>query len=232
MITLYGFGPMFGLPDPSPFVLKTLTQFKMGGVPFQLERAVPGEAPKGKIPFIRDGDLVLGDSVFILDHLREAHGVDLDAHLSPEQRGLAWAMERMLEDHLYWAIVHARWANDANFAKGPSQFFAGAPDEVKKERQAGMKQVLHGQGFGRHADDEVANLAARDFAAASELLGDKPYLFGDQPCSADATLFAFTASAATPFFDSRIRQAAEACPNLTALQWRVMDRYYEPAMAE
>jgi len=27
MITLYGFGPLFGLPDPSPFVMKTMTHF-------------------------------------------------------------------------------------------------------------------------------------------------------------------------------------------------------------
>jgi glutathione S-transferase len=232
MITLYGFGPMFGLPDASPFVLKTLTQLKMSELPFRLERAVRADAPKGKIPFIRDGDLVLGDSVFILDHLKRAHGVDLDTRLTPRQRSLGWTLERMLEDHLYWAIVHARWAIDENFQKGPSQFFAGAPEEAKRAGQAGMKQVLHGQGFGRHANAEVADLAARDFAAASELLGEKPYLFGDEPCSMDATLFAFTASAATPFFDSSIRQAAESYPNLVAYQWRMMDRYYEPALAE
>jgi glutathione S-transferase len=232
MITLYGFGPMFGLPDASPFVLKTLTQLKMSGLPFSLERAGRADAPKGKIPFIRDGELVLGDSVFILDHLRQAHGVDLDGWLTPEQRSVGWALERMLEDHLYWAIVHARWAIDENFEKGPSQFFAGAPEEAKRAGQAGMKQVLHGQGFGRHANEEVANLATRDFAAASKLLGEGPYLFGDKPCSVDATLFAFTASAATPFFDSSIRQAAESFPNLVAYQWRMMDRYFEPALAE
>jgi glutathione S-transferase len=232
MITLYGFGPMFGLPDPSPFVLKTLTQLKMSGLPFRLEQATRADAPKGKIPFIRDGDLVLGDSVFILDHLKRNHGVELDQHLSTEQLGVGWALERMLEDHLYWAIVHARWAIDENFEKGPAQFFAGAPEEAKRAGQAGMKQVLHGQGFGRHATEEVADLATRDFAAASELLGDKPYLFGERPSSVDATLFAFTAAAATPFFDSSIRQAAERYPNLVAYQWRMMDRYYEPAMAE
>jgi glutathione S-transferase len=232
MITLYGFGPMFGLPDPSPFVLKTMTQLKMSGLPFNFERAGRADAPKGKIPFIRDGDLVLGDSVFILDHLERAHGVDLDTHLTPRQRSQGWAVERMLEDHLYWAIVHARWAIDANFDKGPAQFFAGAPEEAKRAGQAGMKQVLHGQGFGRHANEEVADLAKRDFAAASELLGDMPFLFGERPCSMDATLFAFTASAATPFFDSSIRQAAESFPNLVAYQWRMMDRYFEPALAE
>jgi glutathione S-transferase len=88
MITLYGFGPLFGLPDPSPFVLKTLTQLKMSGLPFRLERASPRAAPKGKIPFIRDGEFVLGDSVFILDHLKAAHGVDLDAQLTPAQKAI------------------------------------------------------------------------------------------------------------------------------------------------
>jgi glutathione S-transferase len=232
MITLYGFGPMFGLPDPSPFVLKTFTQLKMSGLPFRLERAQLAEAPKGKIPFIRDGEVVMGDSVFILDHLRRAHGVELDAHLTPEQRSVGWALERMLEDHLYWAIIHARWAIDENFEKGPSQFFAGAPEAVKLQAKAGMKERLLGQGFGRHADAEIADLAARDFASASELLGDKPFIFGERPCSMDATLFGFTASAATPFFHSSIREAAERYPNLTAFQWRMMDRYYEPALAE
>ena len=32
MITLYGFGPAFGLPDPSPYVMKTEVQLKMAGL--------------------------------------------------------------------------------------------------------------------------------------------------------------------------------------------------------
>jgi glutathione S-transferase len=95
-----------------------------------------------------------------------------------------------------------------------------------------MKAQLHGQGFGRHAPDEITALAERDFASAAALLGDKPFVFGERPCSVDATLFGFTASAATPFFQSQVRQAAERHPNLIAFQWRMMDRYYEPAMAE
>jgi glutathione S-transferase len=232
MITLYGFGPLFGLPDPSPFVLKTLTQLKMAGIPFKLERASPQEAPKHKIPFIREGEVVLGDSVFILDYLTRVHGVDLDAHLTPREKAIGWALERMLEEHVYWAIMHERWAVDENFRKGPALFFVGAPEHVKDERKAQVKQTLYGQGFGRHSRAEIIDLVARDFAAAAELLGDEPYLFGDKPSSMDATLFGFTASAATPFFDTQMRQAVEAHPNLVAFQWRMMDRYYEPVAAE
>jgi hypothetical protein len=33
MITLFNFGPAFGLPDPSPFVMKTETLLKIGKSP-------------------------------------------------------------------------------------------------------------------------------------------------------------------------------------------------------
>ncbi len=36
-----------------------------------------------------------------------------------------------------------------------------------------------------------ASLCRRDLKAASDILGSQPYLFGEQPCLADATLFAF-----------------------------------------
>jgi glutathione S-transferase len=198
----------------------------MSGLPFAVQRGTPADAPKGKIPFIRDGDVVLGDSVFILEHLKSAHGVDLDAHLTADQRALGWALERMLEDHLYFAILHARWAIDENFEKGPAQFFAAAAEDVKRTRKAGMMQTLHGQGMGRHTETEIAELAGKDFAAAATLLGNKPFLFGERPSSMDATLFAFTGSAASPTFHTKIRAAAEAHANLVAHQWRFMDAYY------
>ena len=207
MLTLYGSGPMFGLPDPCPFVLRTMTQLKMAGLPYRCERGGPADAPKGKSPVIRDGDLVLAGGVVVLDHLRRTHGVDLDAHLAPEQRAIGWALERMLEDHLYRVILRAR----PRVHESPAQGEAGAC---------------------RRSAADIAALASRDFAAASAVLGEKPYLFGDRPSSADATLFAFTASAASPLFDATIREAAEARPNLVAHQWRLMDRFFEPAFSE
>ncbi len=34
MITLYTFGPHFGLPDESPFVTKTMLLLKFAGLPY------------------------------------------------------------------------------------------------------------------------------------------------------------------------------------------------------
>jgi glutathione S-transferase len=226
MIVLYGFGPLFGLPDPSPFVMKSEVQLKMSGLPFRRERAAPPQAPKGKIPFIADGDAVIGDSTFIRQHIERVHAVDLDAGLSAEQRARAWTIERMLEDHLYWALLNTRWMDDANWAKGPSQFFVGAPEEVARGARARTEAALFSHGLGRHTPEEITALAARTLASLSAELDGKPYLMGDAPTGTDATMFGMVAGILTPYFDTPLREAALAHPNLVAYRDRMMGRYY------
>jgi len=69
MITLYGFGTGFGLPEISPFVTKTEVQLKMAGLPYRKERAMPPASPKGQLPFIDDGGEAVADSTFIRAHI-------------------------------------------------------------------------------------------------------------------------------------------------------------------
>jgi glutathione S-transferase len=226
MIVLYGFGPLFALPDPSPFVMKSEVQLKMSGLAFRRERAAPPQAPKGKIPFIADGDAVIGDSTFIRRHIEDVHGIDLDTGLCAGERARAWTVERLLEDHLYWALLNTRWMDDANWAKGPSQFFAGAPEEVARGARERTRAALFSHGLGRHTPDEITDLAARSLASLSAELGDKPYLMGEAPCGADATMFGMIAGIATPYFDTPLRDAALAHPNLVAYRDRMMERYY------
>ena len=54
MITLYGFGAGFGLPEISPFVTKTEVQLKMAGLAYRKEKAMPPASPKGQLPYIVD----------------------------------------------------------------------------------------------------------------------------------------------------------------------------------
>ena len=54
MITLFTFGPQFGLPDPSPFVMKAETLLKMSGLPYRTDGGGFRKAPKGKLPYIDD----------------------------------------------------------------------------------------------------------------------------------------------------------------------------------
>lgn len=222
MITLYTFGPHFGLPDPSPFVVKSWVHLKMSGVPFKTVQgsAALRTAPKGKLPYIDDDGTIVADSSFIRFHLEKKHGIDLDDGLTKEQRGIGWALEKMCEEHLYWAIVDARWMVKANFDKGPRHFFDDAPALIRPliiaKVHRDTKRTMFGQGMGRHNRAEIETLAKRDLNSVAAFLGDKAFLFGDKPHAADASVFASIASALCPHFETPIRTHAESLANLAA----------------
>ncbi|MCW3479286.1 glutathione S-transferase family protein [Neisseriaceae bacterium JH1-16] len=230
MITLYTFGPQFGLPDPSPFVTKADLLLKMSGLPYRTDPRGFRGAPKGKLPYIDDDGVKVADSTLIRLHLESQHRIDFDAGYGPEERALAWAVEKMLEEHLYFALVQARWMDDANFRRGPSHFFARVPAPlrplVEKMIRGKVRKVLHAQGIGRHSPEEIAAMAGRDIDAVATLLGDKPYLLGDTPCGADASVFAFVAGTLCPVFETPIRQQAERHANLRDYVERLRARFY------
>src|SRR5215471_11575809 len=84
MITLYTFGPAFGLPDPSPFVTKAEVLLKMAGLAYQTDLTGFRRAPKGKLPYIDDDGERIADSTFIRWHLEKKYGVDFERGLSVE----------------------------------------------------------------------------------------------------------------------------------------------------
>jgi glutathione S-transferase len=230
MITLYKFGPGFGLPDPSPFVLKGETLLKLAGLPYEVDLKGFGKAPKGKLPYIRDEDEIVADSTFIRFHIERKYRFDFDRGFSPGQKGVAWAVEKMCEDHLYWTVIDARWFDKANFARGPASFFKRAPAPIRPVVKTmvlrDLKKRMVGHGIGRHAKADIEELARRDLDAVAGILGDKPYLLGGEPSGADATVFGAVAACLCDIFETPVRTAAESHPNLVAYRNRMMKRFY------
>jgi glutathione S-transferase len=230
MITLYTFGPGFGLPDPSPFVMKAELLLKFANLPFTTDSKGFRRAPKGKLPYIADDGQIVADSTFIRFHIERKYGFDFDAALIAEQKGIAWAIEKLCEDHLYWAVVDARWMDDANFARGPAAFFKRVPAPARPLVQTMIRRKIKkstvAHGMGRHTRADIEALAARDLDAIAAVLGDKPFLMGDTPCGADATVFGAVAACLCPVFETKIREAAESHPNLTVYRDRILARYF------
>ena len=113
---------------------------------------------------------------------RKNNGFDFDAGLTPEQRAVAWAIEKMCEEHLYFALVAPRWLDDANSAKGPAQFFKAAPMPFRPIMQSlvgcKVEKTLKLQGFLRHTRAERDALAIAGIDALASLLGDKAFPAG------------------------------------------------------
>jgi glutathione S-transferase len=234
VITLYNFGAMFGLPDASPFVTKVHMLLKLANLPYETDTKGFNRAPKQKLPFITDDEKIIADSSFIRFHVEQKYGFDFDAELSDEQKAIAWAVEKMLEEHLYFMMMRIRWADDANFARGPANFFNAAPlpirGLIRRMVRKGVLKTLRAQGMGRHTDTEMLQLASKCLTSLSTILGDKAYLMGNKPCGADASVFAFSASILCPVFESAIRQEAETHENLVRYVERIKQQYFPELM--
>jgi glutathione S-transferase len=230
MITLYGAGEGFGLPEISPYVTKTEVQLKMAALPYRKVQGRREDSPKGQVPYIDADGQRIADSTFIRGYLERTYGLDFDEGLSARQRGEAWAIERMLENHFGWVATHARWLIADNFEKGPAHFFDDAPagvrEAIRRDVQERVRANVLAVGVGRHSEAEIVALGMRSLAALSAILGNNRYLMGPRPCGADATCFAMLAYVLTPFFESELRRQAEGFGNLVAYVDRLMARFY------
>ncbi len=231
MITLHGFGPFFGTPDSSPFVIKVMMLLKLADVAYRHVRGNPFTAPRRLLPYLRDEDVTVADSTLIRLHLEKKYHLDFDAGLSAEQKATAWAVERMCEDHLYFAMLDMRWVDEANFNEGLGRhMFGPVPAPVRSMVKSMLRRMnarrLHGHGIGRHARSDIAELAIRDVEALATILGGKPFLMGEKPCAADAFVFGIVTSILTPPLNSPIREAMQRHANLVAYCDRMTRQYF------
>jgi glutathione S-transferase len=233
LITLHQFDPAFGLPNASPFCMKLETWLRMAQLPFDAPRMTLADmrkAPKGKMPYIVDNGRVVSDSTFIIDYLKTTYGDKLDAWLSTEQRAVAVAFQRLLEENLYWAVVYTRWIEPAGWVLTRDVFFANLPTPLKwvvpPLARRGIRQELHGHGMGRHSQREIYAIGQRDITALADFLGDKPFFMGDMPCSLDATAYGFLTNLLWVPVESPLKQHARQYPQLEAYCQRMRSRYY------
>lgn len=214
MITLVTYPPAFGEPSSSPFCVKSIYQLNLSGLPWQRQDDVdPRKWPGGKLPAIRVGDEVIGDSDNIQDHIN-AQGVDLDAGLGDADRAMSRALIRMVEEHLYFHIVLDRWENDENWPLIRDTYFVEIPallrgviaGSIRKRTLAGLKT----NGLGRMSPQERLKRAERDLQAITRSLWNGPFLFGAEPTAADTSVGAMLgAIRATPVRTPFSRRVAE-----------------------
>jgi glutathione S-transferase len=233
MIKLYQFDPAFGLPNASPFCMKMETYLRMAALPFTAPPSKMQDlmkAPKGKMPYIEDGGKIVADSTLIIDYLKQTYGDQLDGWLTAQQKATALAFQRLMEENLYWAVLYTRWVEPAGWALTKAAFFDKMLVPLKwfvpTLARRGMRKQLHAHGMGRHSQAEIHAIGMRDITALADFLADKPYFMGQEPCSLDATAYAFLANLVVPPVESPLKQHALQYPQLLAYCERMRGRYY------
>ncbi len=185
MITLYTLPTAFGLRNPSPFCLKIEMALTHLNIDFDIETvADPRKAPKGKMPWLVDGE-VIPDSELILEHLDKKTNGGLFGDLSAQELAIGTAFTRLAEDHLYWMIVAARWLDDEWFKVVKKDFFGDLPAPIgwlaSTMARKQMRQTYNLHGLGRHSFEEQKNFARRDLEAiVAQLSTSSSYIAGDR----------------------------------------------------
>jgi glutathione S-transferase len=233
---VYSYGPAWGSADLSPFGVKLETWLRMAALPYEKRVGDVRKTPKRKLPVVKIGERVLGDSGLIIEHLRAAHGDPLgDAALAGPERAAAHALRAMIENELYFAAVHFRWVDEAGFRVCEPEILAYlrgrgvprwmAPLIVGRARR-GMAGQLSAQGMGRHSPAEIARIGIDGLLAVSDYLEDKPFMLGAAPHTLDATVFGFLHALLVPPVESPLKDAALARANLVAYHDRILDRWW------
>jgi glutathione S-transferase len=231
MIKLYQFAPAFGLANASSFCLKLETYLRMVEIPFESVYSVEmGKAPKGKMPYIEDGDRKIGDSNFIIDYLKQTYGDRLDGRLTASDRAISLAMRRTIEENLYWAMVHNRWIEPENWETTKAAFFVDLPPIIKailpSIARKDIQKKLQGHGMGKHSSEEIYAIGIADIVALSDFLADKRFFFGAEPTSLDASAYGMLANILWTPFNSPLKDKVQQLTNLVEYCDRIRDRYY------
>ncbi len=231
MIELHQFPRAFGLPNPSPPCMKVETYLRLAGLDYRIKVLVnPAKAPKGKAPFITDGAKVVPDSHFILAYLEDSFGDPLGEGLSDGARARHHALARMMEEHLYFAVVHSRWLMPGNAEIVRDTFFGSLPSLLRPlvfaTVQRRMRRSLRAQGMGRHSAREIEQLAIEDLAVLQTILGEDDYFGGGRPREIDCVAWSYVANVLAGPFESDAKDAAREMPNLLAYSDRMMSRVF------
>jgi glutathione S-transferase len=235
MITLYGYGPAWDLPDCSPAVVKVDCYLRMVGLPYTLVswRSVQDlqQAPKGKLPYIEDNGQKIADSSFILIYLKATYGEKLsDRLLSPQDQAIAHSLRRMMEENLYWVISYSQWMEEAAWEAYKPVLFGPLSPAERQTAETQSREVtrgyLHAQGMGRHSRAEVYEIGNADLSALSAYLQEKPYFMGEEPTTLDATAYAFLSRVLWVPYESPLQTHMQTLPNLMGYCRRMRERYY------
>lgn len=199
MLKLVVLPSAFGVRNISPFCLKVEMLLTSLDLPFEMEElADPRKAPKGKLPYLYDGDTCIADSELIVEYIDKKTNGKVYEGLTSAQKAQGVALTRLVEEHLYWIGVASRWLDDAwwpNVVEGffhiiPKPFRALGAGMARKE----VRKTYHLQGLGRHTLEEQKGFARRDLLALrASIPVEDGFLFGEEPCIYDFTIAAFLA---------------------------------------
>jgi glutathione S-transferase len=233
---LFTFAPAWGLPTAGPFGLKLEMCLRMLDVPYErVHENDNRKGPKRKSPWIEDGDARLGDTEWILEHVQQTRGLDVEGTLSPAERARSQVLRRMLEEHYHQVFEYELVVLDGGFVH-LRKIFAGSMSApmvtlVGPLIRRGFKKHLFERGVARHTPEQVKAMGRADLDALETWLGDREWFVADRPTKADASAFGLLAVSIRSPLMTPVCSYARSKPNLVAFVERALTRFFPEHVA-
>jgi glutathione S-transferase len=235
-IRLFQFPRQFSVPNLSPFCCKLETWLRIAGIPYDVvDTPTPRKSPKGKLPFIEDGNLRIGDTSLIIAHLKKTRGIDPDAHLSPAQQTTALLVQRTLEEHYAFVVLYTHFIREQGWNHTRMTFDA-VPALVRplvaRMVRGQMRKILWVQGVLRHSDQDIIEAGIGDWRAVLAVMSDGPFFFGERPTTVDAIAFATLATTMLTPIESPIREFLQSHPSCVTYAELMRSRFFPELAAK
>jgi len=239
VIYLYQFTRTPVLPSLSPYCLKVESWLRLAGLKYEnVDHKMKYKSKKGQLPFVEVNGEEVADSAIIIKEMSSRYNTDLDAGLTPEQKNVAHATISMVENHFAWVVKSYMSSNPDLMISGfkldlkqllQKNFPAVILNFLFKRKVKSAAKKVRAHGIGVHKPEEIEEFGHNDLTVLSDLLGDKPFFFGDTPTTLDVVAFANLAQ--VTFMDKEVSYTlrdwmTENCANLVEFCNRLKDRAF------
>lgn len=225
---LYQFPRSPVLPNLSPYCLKLETYLRIKNIKYEVIESYRQRSEKGLLPFIELNGRQIPDSGIIIRKL-EKH-FDCADRLTEEEKGVARAVDRMLDQSLLHAIQLDRLVKNGRIFA--SRAVNGLPlpgfiTDRMGDRLATIVGKNMRRALGKLSDEEIRDVLKMDLTAINSILGNKRFLFGDVPSAVDCSVFGHVASTYfLPYRQTLSDVLDDDLPALKAHIHRIRTHYY------
>jgi len=186
------------IPSISAQELKLESWLKLMGISYEnIDHKSKLTSKTGTLPFIEFNGKEISD-MDAIKTLADKFGKDMSGHLDQEQSNVEHAMIKMVENHLYWAIMNWRTSNVDNTIKAykvhlPTFYGSKIPIGIlnmhfKFNVCRKTQKKLKSQGM-----TNIEEKSKNDLNVLSNMLAEKEFMFGDAPSMLDMVVYSHLA---------------------------------------
>jgi glutathione S-transferase len=237
MIELHQYHRVWRIPNPGPQCVKVETYLRMTGLVYKfVPHPTPARAPRRTLPYLVDGDDVVSDRRFIIDHLRRRYGDPLDGELNPRERATGQMIARSIEEFLYWIWAYEHYLRPHIWRQYRRVLYTGCMNGIRQASlivaRRRMSHACRLQGIGTYTADEVAHLAHGEVRNLCDMLGEQRFFLGARATSVDATAFALLGITLFSPLPKALKAAIEAAPALVTYCERMRRTYFPELLGD